>query len=73
MERTKKIVQYIHVNKRNESWTVHNSQGCFTFEKVIIKVPSETIYKPQKKDNPRFFIRCKGVLAFTDYHLGTIE
>lgn len=58
----KKLIHYIHVNKRADKWTVHNSQGCFTFDVIEIRVPSETLHKPKKKDNPRFFIKCRGTL-----------
>jgi hypothetical protein len=60
------LVQYVHVNKQKKCWTVHNSRGCFHFDEVEIRVPVKTVYKPEKKDNPRFFLRCKGSLIFTD-------
>lgn len=60
----KSLVQYIHVHKQKGCWTVHNSQGCFHFDEVEIKVPATTVHKPLKKDNPRFFIRCRGTLQF---------
>lgn len=59
----RKIIHYIHVNRQKNCWTVHNSKGCFHFEQIDIRVPCETIHKPLKTDNPRFFIRCKGVLV----------
>jgi hypothetical protein len=59
----KKIVQYLHVNKRMGKWTVHNSRGCFHFDHVELKVPCETVYQPHKKTNPKFFLRCKGTLV----------
>ena len=60
----KPIIQYVHVNKQKNCWTVHSSKGCFHFDSLDIKVPIELVHKPLKKDNPRFFIRCKGTLDF---------
>lgn len=60
----KPSLQMIHVHKQKGCWTVHNKDGCFHFEEVKINVPSWTEHKPEKKDNPRYFIRCKGVLSF---------
>lgn len=42
-----------------------NRQGCFHFDEIEIKVPSYTVHKPEKKDNPRFFIKCRGTLKIT--------
>jgi hypothetical protein len=60
----RKIIHYVHVNKQKGCWTVHSSKGCFHFQQVQIEVPSETVYQPHKKDNPRFFIKVKGNLVF---------
>lgn len=60
----KPSMQTIHVHKQKQCWTVHNKDGCFHFDEVQIKVPSWTEHKPLKKENPRYFIRCKGVLSF---------
>jgi hypothetical protein len=63
---TKKLVHYLHVNKQRQSWTVHNSKGCFSFDEVSIEVPAKTVHKPLKKDNPRFFIRVVGKLVINE-------
>jgi hypothetical protein len=62
----KPMVHYLHVNKPKGCWTVHNSKGCFHFDEVNIEVDARTVYKPKKKDNPRFFIRCRGTLVWKD-------
>jgi hypothetical protein len=59
----KRYVYYIHVNKPKKCWTLHSSKGCFHYEHIEIYVPCETVHNPNKKDNPRFFIRCKGSLV----------
>lgn len=59
----KRYTWYMHVNKRKNSWTLHSSQGCFHFDQIEIYVPCETVYNPKKKDNPKFFVRCKGTLV----------
>lgn len=67
------IIHYIHVNKKQGCWTVHNSKGCFHFDEVIIRVPCQTVHKPLKKDNPRFFIKCKGLLQINSNGWATIS
>lgn len=54
---------YIHPNKHKKCWTVHSSKlGCLNFQHIQINKICETIYLPHKKDNPKFFIKVKGVL-----------
>lgn len=54
---------YLHVNKKTQSWTIHGSGQCIKADKVLILADCETIYKPLKKDNPRFFIKVVGHLT----------
>jgi hypothetical protein len=59
----KKYTYYLHVNKQKQTWTVHGSKGCFHFNHVSIEVPCETVHLPHKKDNPRFFVKVRGILV----------
>lgn len=68
----KKLIQYLHVNKQKGCWTVHNSQGCFHLTRVEILVPVTTVHKPLKKDNPRYFMRCRGTLHLAENGEGII-
>lgn len=66
------MVVIIHFNKRGSGsglpWTVHVRGQCIPASKVYILVPSETIYKPEKKSNPRAWIRCKGQVKMLPRH-----
>jgi hypothetical protein len=59
------LIQYVHVHKQKQCWSVHNSRGCYQLKGLTILVPCETVHRPEKKDNPRFFIRCRGHLVVT--------
>ncbi len=61
-------VYLIHYNKagskNGEPWTIHGSKGCFLASKVLIDAPMETVYKPDKKANPKAWLRVKGTLTW---------
>lgn len=65
----KPYVIYLHFNKqgvdRDRPWTVHYKGKCVPASWVDIKVPSCTIFKPDRKSNPRAFIRCVGKVRIT--------
>lgn len=59
-------VFYLHFNriamqrKDPKVWSIRTSKGCFHAEKIVCKVPLETIYKPDSKSNPRAFFKGFG-------------
>lgn len=54
----------IHFSKRRAleglPWTLHTSKGCFAASKVHVLVLSETESHPQRRNNPRHFVKCDG-------------
>lgn len=66
------MVVIIHFNKRNSAnglpWTVHVRGKCIQASKVHIEVPTETIFKPEKKTNPRAWMRCNGHVVQLGYN-----
>lgn len=58
----------LHYNKwgpkDGKPWVVHLSDGCHPASEVVINVPSWTEYKPEKKDEPRAYIACRGILTW---------
>lgn len=66
---TRPYVIYLHFNKQKAKdgypWTVHYQKKCLPASWVDIKVPSCTIFKPDKRQNPRAFIRCVGTVKVT--------
>lgn len=59
---------YLHFNKQGSSkgfpWTVHTSSACIPAAEVRILVPLSTVWKPDKKTNPRAFLKAKGRIRF---------
>lgn len=51
----------VHFNRVNmqrgssKVWTVHNSDACYQVENVVIKVPIQTVYKPQGHQPRAYF------------------
>jgi hypothetical protein len=62
-------VIYVHFNKQLAKegfpWTVHYRGKCIPASWVDIRVPSTTIYRPERRNNPRAFIRCVGTVRVT--------
>ena len=60
------VVVIVHFNKQASTsgrpWTVHTSRVCLTVSKVIWHVLPETVFKPDKKTNPRGWLRARGVV-----------
>lgn len=58
----------LHYNKfqapNGFPWTLHTSKKCFLASHVILNVPVETEEKPEKRSNPRYFLTCKGNIAW---------
>ena len=58
------MVIRVHYNKKtakdNKPWTVHTSKNCIQASHVYFKFPVETEERPEKKKNPRYFLKCKG-------------
>lgn len=54
----------IHYNKWNapkgKPWSINTSKGCYAAAHVIFKKGMETEERPDKKNNPRYFIKCNG-------------
>ncbi len=62
------MVIRLHYNKQSEKtglpWTLHTSKACLTASHVVINVPVETEEKPNRKTNPRYFIKCNGSIKW---------
>jgi len=62
------MVIYLHFNRRaskaGKPWTVHAAGKCTTVSYVRIEKPSETVWKPKAKANPRGFLRVWGQVRF---------
>ncbi len=58
----------LHYNKRMSEkglpWTLHTAKGCLSAQHVVIKVPVETEEHPERKTNPRYFLKCKGSIGW---------
>ena len=54
----------VHYNKQTVKkglpWTIHTSKTCAQAKHVVFNVPVQTEERPDKKSNPRYFIRCNG-------------
>lgn len=65
----KPYVIYLHFSKqgaaKDRPWTVHYQGKCLPASWVNFRVRSETIYKRDKRNNPRAFIRCVGRVSIT--------
>lgn len=59
--KTYKVI--IHFNRQRQGWTVHYRGQCIPADIVDIKVPTSTVFKPQKKSNPRAWLEAKGVVT----------
>lgn len=68
-------VIYIHFNKQRAksgyAWTVHTSKACIPAKVVRVSRPVETVWKPDKKNNPRAFIKTRGFIKI--FKTGIIE
>jgi hypothetical protein len=58
-----------HFNKQRASkglpWTLHTSKACLSAAHVVFKgVRLETEEKPERKTNPRYFLKCKGSIEW---------
>jgi hypothetical protein len=58
----KKYVAIVHYNRQRAGkgfpWTVHYRGKCIPAKKVHFLVPTESVYKPEKKANPKGWLRC---------------
>lgn len=54
----------IHFNKQRAKkglpWTLHTSKACYAAAHIKVEVPTETEEKPNKPENPRYFLVCNG-------------
>ena len=54
----------LHYNKHRAKeglpWTIHTSKKCIPAAHVTFEVPLETEEKPEKRDNPRYFLVTQG-------------
>lgn len=48
--------------KNDRPWTVHVRGSCIPAASVTFEVPSFTVFKPEKKTNPRAWIRAVGLV-----------
>jgi hypothetical protein len=59
----------LHYNKfkarHGLPWTLHTSKKCYIASHVVFKVPVETEERPDKKTNPRYFLKCDGDIKWT--------
>ena len=59
----------LHYNKHKVKdglpWTLHTSKNCFSASHVQILVPVETEEKPEKRTNPRYFLKCEGEIEWS--------
>jgi hypothetical protein len=57
----------IHYNRQRAKdglpWTVHVKGKCIPASQVITLVPCETVYHPEKKSNPRAWLKAKGYVS----------
>jgi hypothetical protein len=57
-----------HYNKhgapKGMPWTLHTSKGCFPASHVVFQAGIETEEKPEKKANPRYFLKCDGDITW---------
>lgn len=57
---------YLHFNRiavqRGDPkvWSIRTSKACFHASKVVVEVPLETVFKPDKKQNPKAFLKGVG-------------
>ena len=63
------IVIRIHHNRRGAPklpWTIHTSRGCWGCSHFTIGpgVVMESEEKPDNKNNPRYFLKVRGVLSW---------
>jgi hypothetical protein len=57
--------------KKDRPWTVHVKGECIPAKSVTFGVECQTVFKPEKKSNPRAWIRCVGfVRTYADGHVG---
>ena len=58
------MLMRIHYNKQTVKkglpWSIHTSKFCAQASHITFKCPVETEEKPDKKTNPRYFIKCNG-------------
>ncbi len=58
----------LHFNRVNMQrklpsiWTVHFSDRCVPLAEGDVRVPLRTVFRPDKKDNPRAWLEGRGVL-----------
>lgn len=62
------MVIRFHYNRQQAAngkpWTLHTSKGCFSAAHVVFETPLETEEKPEKKQNPRYFLKCNGRIVW---------
>lgn len=49
-------------SKRGLPWTIHGMGRCIPAKEVSVDTLSQTVYKPEKKTNPRAWIMAYGFL-----------
>lgn len=51
---------WIHWNRHQDCWSAHFQGACHLVDHIQLYVPSQAVYKPQKRHNPRAFFKCVG-------------
>jgi hypothetical protein len=58
------VIIRVHYNRQGAPkglpWTLHTSKACHAAAHVEFKVLPETAEEPQRRSNPRYFIKVKG-------------
>lgn len=62
-----------HGIKQDRPWTIHYRGQCIPAETVTFKVPTATVFKPNKKTNPRAWIRAKGIVSVDENGAAVVE
>lgn len=53
--------------KSGKPWTVHVRGKCIPATTVSFNVPIVSVFRPEKKSNPRAWFRAKGTVATDKY------
>lgn len=67
---------FFHFNRQRAAdglpYTVHVSGQCIPAAQIICQVPTETVWQPEKRSNPRAWVKGRGVVAVGEGHVITI-
>ena len=77
MKRIHPTTVIVHFNKRNalkgKPWTVHVKGACIPAKEVVFKnIRVDSIFKPEKKTNPRAWFRAIGFVTLNKHGIVTI-